>query len=393
LAGKEKNATFEELLRRRLHDGHDTGATQCPDTAILAAYYERTLPRTERPGWEAHFAACSRCRASLAAIDRADAADRLPARINASTGWRMRIPARIGAAALAAVAVGVIVIVRAMSPRPVAVTELASSTYSRAETRDQAGSPNRLTREKPTVAEKAPARNQPFNDREALQAASPPVSTSKSRRTGASSGRPAPPAEPPMAASQRADMPQHPAGDAAMTGGAPSSPSNAIESKSLTAPSAASGAAGAVGGSLTGARDAILAKSQAAKTGPAKESALLDAGTIAVASPDSSVVWTVGAHGTISRLVKGEGFATQQRSGVDADLTAGSAPSSSVCWVVGRAGVITRTVDGEHWARVSSPTSADLTGVSAQSGSDAIIIAARGQRFATTDGGATWRPL
>jgi len=305
----------------------------------------------------------------------------------------MRIPVPIATAALAAVAVGVIVVVRALSSRPAAVSELASSTYSRAETRDQAGSPTRLTREKPTVAERALARNQPFNGREALQAASPPVATSKSRRAEASSVRPAPPAEPPMAVSERADMPPHAAGNAAMTGGAPRSSSDTIESKALSAPSAASGAGGAVGGSLTGARDAIVAKSQAAKTGPAKESALLDAGTIAVASPDSSVVWTVGAHGTISRLVKGEAFATPQRSGVDADLTAGSAPSSSVCWMVGRAGVITRTVDGEHWARVSSPTSADLTRVSAQSASDAIIIAAGGQRYATTDGGATWRPL
>lgn len=394
MAGEEEKTTFAELLRRRLHNGHDTGPTQCPDAAILAAYYERTLPTTEREGWETHFAACSRCRAGLATMARAAAADRPPARTNASLGWKIRIPAPLAAVSLAAVAVGVIVIVHALSSRPAAVTEVASSTRSPAATRDQAGSLARLARETPTVAERALALNQPSNRREALPAAAPPATAAKSRRAEASTVAPAPAvAPPPLAAAAPANSatPQFAAGGAPVTGGAPASPGNAIESKSLPAPSAA-GAAAAIGGAVTGARDAIVAKSQSAEAGPAEATALPGATTIAVAPPDHSVVWMVGAHGAISRLVKGGGT-TPQRSGVDADLTAGSAPSSSVCWVVGRAGVITRTVDGEHWARVSSPTSADLAGVSAQSASDATIIAAGGQRYATTDGGATWRPL
>jgi hypothetical protein len=391
LAGEGEKTTFAELLRRRLHNSHDTAATQCPDAAILAAYYERALPAAEREGWETHFAACSRCRAGLAAMARATAADRPPARTNASPGWKMRIPAPIAAAAIAAVAVGVIVIVRALSSRPAAVTELASSTRSQTATRDDTGPVTRLARATPTMAERALALNQPSNRREALQTAAPPATAAKSLRAEVSSVAPAPAVAPPVPVTD-STTPQLAAGGAARTGGAPASPGNALESKSLAVPSAA-GAAAAIGGAVTGARDATVGKSKSAEAGPAEATAIPGATTIAVAPPDHSVVWMVGAHGAISRLVTGGGVATPQRSGVAADLTAGSAPSSSVCWVVGRTGVITRTVDGEHWARVSSPTSADLAGVSAQSASDATIIAAGGQRYATTDGGVNWRPL
>jgi photosystem II stability/assembly factor-like uncharacterized protein len=46
-----------------------------------------------------------------------------------------------------------------------------------------------------------------------------------------------------------------------------------------------------------------------------------------------------------------------------------------------------------HWQRISSPTNADLTAVSAQSASDATVVAADGQRYVTSDGGTTWRAL
>jgi hypothetical protein len=378
LAAEGEKIRFTELLGRRLRNGHDIDAKQCPDAAILAAYYERTLPTSERIAWESHFAGCSRCRAGLAAMARVDAADRPPARINVPPWWKMRIPLPIAAAA---VAVGLVVMVRALSSKPVAVvTEPASSTYSQTESRDQAGPLTRLKREPSNVAEKALALNQ-SNRRET--AAAP------QRAETPSVVAPAPAAASPMAA---ANMRQNAGGDAAITGGAPGSPTNEIESKSLAAPTA-DGGASAIGGAVTGSRAAMVAKSQSAKARRDQESALLGATAIEIAPPNHSVVWMVGAHGMIMRVVKGAALATPQRSGVDADLTAGFAPSSSVCWVVGRGGVITRTVDGEHWTRVASPTGTDLVGVSARSASEATIIAAGGQGYATTNGGATWRPL
>jgi hypothetical protein len=116
------------------------------------------------------------------------------------------------------------------------------------------------------------------------------------------------------------------------------------------------------------------------------------ASAVVVSPPDHSVVWMIGAHGSISRFIPGSPWLREQ-SGVDADLTAGAAPSAGACWVVGRSGTIVRTTDGMHWQRISSPTNADLTGVSAQSASDATVVAADGQRYVTSDGGTTWRTL
>jgi hypothetical protein len=98
LAGEGEKIRFTELLGRRLRNGQDIDAKQCPDAAILAAYYERILPTPERIAWESHFAGCSRCRAGLAAMARADAADRAPAHINVPPWWKMRIPLPIAAA-------------------------------------------------------------------------------------------------------------------------------------------------------------------------------------------------------------------------------------------------------------------------------------------------------
>jgi hypothetical protein len=116
------------------------------------------------------------------------------------------------------------------------------------------------------------------------------------------------------------------------------------------------------------------------------------ASAVIVSPPDHSVVWMIGARGSISRFIPGSPWLREQ-SGVDADLTAGAAPSAEACWVVGRGGTIVRTTDGMHWQRVSSPTNADLTAVSAQSASDATVVAADGQRYMTSDGGTTWRTL
>jgi len=389
LAGLDDKATFEELLRRRLRNGHDAGAAQCPDAALLAAYYERTLPAAEREGWETHFAACSRCRAGLAAMARAAAADRPPRRINASSWWKIAVPAPIAAAAVAAAAIGIVVIVRELSSRPSAVTEPASSTQLQAQTRGQTHPLSGLALATPTMGGSALALNEPSNRRDRSRAAQAPAMAAKSLRAEASSAAPAPAAAPAVAVPALSAMPRAAAGGAGMMGGAPASrivsQGNAFESKSSTGTSAAD-AVSVIGGTVTGSRKPLAAKSKSAAEAPG------NSGAITIAPPDRSVVWMAGAHGTITRLVKGEG-STPQASGVDADLTAGSAPSALVCWIAGRGGTITRTVDGVHWARVASPTSDDLVGISADSASDATIIAASGQRYATTDGGATWRPL
>jgi hypothetical protein len=157
-----------------------------------------------------------------------------------------------------------------------------------------------------------------------------------------------------------------------------------------TAPAAAPANAGATAGAVaagSGAASSALSYMAAAVVGP-----MPGANAIVVEPPDHTAVWMVGAHGAISRYSRATGW-VPETSGVTADLTGGSAPSSATCWVVGRAGTILRTVDGQHWTTVVAPVNDDLTSVVASSASDATIFAAGGRRFATSDGGASWRPV
>jgi hypothetical protein len=111
----------------------------------------------------------------------------------------------------------------------------------------------------------------------------------------------------------------------------------------------------------------------------------------AISPPDHSVAWIVGKNGIVQRR-DANGAMHRQHSGVTTDLVAGSAPSATVCWIVGRSGTIIRTTDGgDHWELITAPTADNLRRVSASSAKDATVTTERGQSFATSDGGATWR--
>jgi len=101
--------------------------------------------------------------------------------------------------------------------------------------------------------------------------------------------------------------------------------------------------------------------------------------------------WALGDSGTIFRSIDGKSW-QQQDSGVKARLLAGQAPSNTVCWVVGQQGTILLTTDGAHWERIKSPTTADVTSVTAKSADVADIRAADGLRFSTFDRGSNWTP-
>ncbi len=221
----------------------------------------------------------------------------------------------------------------------------------------------------------------------AAKAAPPPLITAEDARREAT-GAPA------------ATAPAVRAGSTGAAGAAPAAPA-------APASAAAGGAAAALGGALEGnsaiepsptasapvfSRSVLGAGGRGSAIESGSTAGATAASAVAVSPPDHSVVWMIGAHGSISRFIPGSPWLREQ-SGVDADLTAGAAPSAKACWVVGRGGTIVRTTDGMHWQRISSPTTADLTAVSAQSASDATVVAADGQRYVTSDGGTTWRAL
>ena len=110
---------------------------------------------------------------------------------------------------------------------------------------------------------------------------------------------------------------------------------------------------------------------------------------ILISSPDHSVYWSLQNSGVIYRTNDRKSW-TPQYLGVQADLLAGMAPTDTVCWAVGRKGVILLTTDGTHWERVKSPTTSDVTGITAASKDVATIFTASGVMYSTFDGGSNW---
>ncbi|NOT25714.1 MAG: hypothetical protein HOP16_06375, partial [Acidobacteria bacterium] len=114
---------------------------------------------------------------------------------------------------------------------------------------------------------------------------------------------------------------------------------------------------------------------------------------VVVVSPGTMVRWRIGRAGSVDYSTDAGRTWTARPTGVDADLVAGASPSGTVCWIVGRAGTVLLTINGTDWRRLTSPTNLDLTGVETTDGRTALVTAANGQRFRTTDGGTSWQPL
>lgn len=153
------------------------------------------------------------------------------------------------------------------------------------------------------------------------------------------------------------------------------------------------GIASGAGGGADRAATSGSAVGAAVTTSSANSGTLMrTANGVVIKSADHSAIWMVGRNGAISRYNFAAAGWDPQASGVTVDLVAGSAPSQSICWIVGRAGTILRTLDGYHWTKIIAPVSDDLVTVVANSATDATITDAAGLRFATSDGGMTWRP-
>ena len=116
-------------------------------------------------------------------------------------------------------------------------------------------------------------------------------------------------------------------------------------------------------------------------------------------SPSGQVRWAAGREGFIYRSSDGGRTSVAQTSPFTDDWEAGVAISDTVCWLVGDHGAIARTMDGVHWEKIAPPAaSSDANGtfpdwisISASSAKAAVIGARDGRRFATVDGGKTWR--
>lgn len=117
-------------------------------------------------------------------------------------------------------------------------------------------------------------------------------------------------------------------------------------------------------------------------------------------APSGSTLWRAGKGGRIEHSADAGRTWVPQKSPSQEDWLAGAVVSEKVCWLVGRNGAIARTMDGENWERIAPPAQAaatagkpaDFTGITARDAQTATIAASDGRKFATADGGMTWKP-
>lgn len=101
------------------------------------------------------------------------------------------------------------------------------------------------------------------------------------------------------------------------------------------------------------------------------------------------VRWRVAAAAVERSIDSGR---TWERLDLDPPFTlnAGSAPFQNVCWFVGQDGVVFRTTNGTSFERMTPPDKVHLLVIVATDALRAMVTAADGRVFETTDGGVTW---
>jgi hypothetical protein len=120
-----------------------------------------------------------------------------------------------------------------------------------------------------------------------------------------------------------------------------------------------------------------------------RQNSLGVAATFEIPSAEPTVRWRL-AGGSVERSTDGGRTWEVQSIEARAALLAGASPSATVCWLVGKGGTVLLTTDGRLWRRVTSPSSADVIGITPIDGATATVRTADGATYRTTDGGATW---
>jgi hypothetical protein len=407
---KRKERAFERILAEALSSG--ARGADCPDAETLAAFYEHALAPAEVAEWRAHFAGCSRCQQTLAAMAASDPnplSDRevkrfgeLVAAASAAPRARMsRFPwyldpralAPFAAAAVFAGALWITVHSPGVGTYDADLHPAVSPSAPLVAENQPAPPPQSVPTQKPAarVAAQSPAQHAAISATPQPAAAAPP-------------SPPAPAANAESAADRgSASAAMQEAAKAAPAAPAPSpqfaqEQSAAEDSTSATAASGSEAAAAPASGGVMGGMTAAPLYS----TAPAKAKSLRTQASAASQAQDKNnpqIIWRFGRGGQIERSSDGGATWMAQASPVRAELLAGSAPSDAVCWLVGRAGTILRTIDGASWVAVASPPQAeqngqppDFTFVEARDALFAVVGTADGRRFSTSDGGKTWQP-
>jgi hypothetical protein len=406
------DATMDGLIRRSL--AHSRAATpECPDSEILAAYYERSLDSKETTRFETHLSECSRCREQLATLVRSE---EKPSTIVGSTWfWDWRILAPAAAALLILTVWGVrrpsltpagshnsnqpLV---AMS-RPAEVPERQSSADSSPTApalapEPKSAAPEPLDRAIPKAKTESETENQQVSRQSQEQ-------TFRNSPGGAGLSPSA--KDSANAANAVAQLKKEAPGEAAAPATS-SSPAAPAPMSALAAPKTSAALQNQRVASTESTTDDKAKSLEAFRAKPpepqpnalggvlAGSLAQLSAqhsGSTIIQTPDPKILWRIAGGNFVERTEDGGASWHGQVADSDAQLTAGSAPTNKVCWLVGKSGMIVVTKDATHWKKLPPPVPADFVSVDAKSNSSAIVTAADGQKFSTENEGKKWVPV
>jgi hypothetical protein len=425
MASRDRDKPAAGLLRRSL--AHPAGAeADCPPPDILAAYYERSLDAAETARYELHFSQCAHCREKLAAISRvgefaaaADESTQHNARWVWLWDWRWLAPA---AAVLA-----IVIVWAARRPAPtrtpgqtppplvamsrpaelpatsmtreslpetsVAVPRSSSAAESAARTAPNSISSKALPSASETLhvlAEKKPARpatNLPLAGRNYSQLDTLAKSAEAPKSAAAQSA---------VAAGPAADISAGALQSASSSAPPPPPPAPAPAANRMATSESVVVEAEVAPQALKTKREAPPAKIGRYTAGSAK--AVLEtaeqrsAGTL-IRTPDPNVLWRIAGGSFVERSRDAGTTWQAQMPQFDAHLVAGSAPAAKICWLVGRNGIILLTKDGTKWKTIPPPVPADFVDVAARDASSAMVTAADGHKFSTSDSGKHWNAL
>lgn len=453
---RNSEKALDGLISRSLRRGLSGSAHDCPEPEILAAYCDHSLASAEVTRWEVHFSSCARCHQKLAALIRSDIAALQPARERAAGmawlwNWRWMAPAATAAAAATlwlAVRPAPLVI-----PPPADRSEVQLAEVPRSAPEAPGPSPReQLAKEASRLsATRAPSAgkgrfetrtNLPVTRREQEDFAAgarrelphrsmPPPQVRQSDVVVAIQSQPqahnlataAPPqqtipgampsreadearskeakaialAQPEPAPAQKAESPSAAPVKVAERAAFEPAEKNlekkqvAIAQGEQAVPPAAPAAAS---GHKTLARQASIQSGALELRSTDKVEPT--GGLVLITSPNPAVLWRVTLAGTIENsrdAAKTWTFQSRPAGAENNALVAGSSPRETVCWLVGHAGTVLRTHDGKNWEKLPPPTPADLISVKARDAMSATVAAADGRRYATSDGGRSWRVL
>ena len=416
----------DPLLRSVMRAAAATGPDGvCPDADVLALYAEQELDADERVSVDTHVTTCGRCQEALAAFAKSAPEDSSAVTLGAPSpwwaGWRWLMPlAASGAVLTVALWIGSrpgeqlaessrtasapVDGFQQPSPPATAVADVAKEVSLRDQL-SRSPTPAAQTAANAVVRQDAPLAKavEPATAPPALTVAAPPASfraadavapagelkaERRNAETPAAVGgqfaevtrevRPIP------AAPAEADKPSapRPPQDLGRTrqaleasASAPAPPPASVNRPPQSG--AAVGAAQATGGPARRLESGADAKA---------ESALAFAGDERLQVSGS---WRL--RGAVVERTRDQGQTWHTSSlAPGVQPVALASPSPLVCWVVGARAVL-RTLDGTTWARVSAPSDDSLVGISATDARRAVVTTAAGAKFATVDGGVTWR--